>query len=52
MDKTQGVSEAETGLTNLRNKVKLGDIAATLIIQDSTTYAEVTLNAGIKKADS
>jgi len=34
------------GLLNLENKVKIGDVRATLVIQDLTNTAEVTLNAG------
>ena len=34
------------GLLNLENKVKIGDVRATLVIQTLTNTAEVTLNAG------
>lgn len=51
LDKTVGVRDSEVGLTTLRNKVKKGAIAATLVIQDSPSHADVTLNAGIKRAD-
>jgi len=37
---------AERGLLNLENKVKIGDVRATLVIQTLTNTAEVTLNAG------
>lgn len=36
----------ERGLLNLENKVKIGDVRATLVIQALTYTAEVTLNAG------
>ena len=37
---------AQLGLSNLENKVKIGDVRATLVIQALTNTAEVTLNAG------
>ena len=43
---TVGRATAERGLTTLENKVKVGDVRATLVIQTLTDAAEVTLNAG------
>lgn len=43
---TVGRATAEMGLTTLENKVKVGDVRATLVIQTLTDAAEVTLNAG------
>ena len=38
--------QAIEGLARLENKVKLGDIRATLIVQSLEDTADVTLNAG------
>lgn len=38
--------EAEAGLARLENKVKVGTIRATLIIQSLQDTADVTVNAG------
>jgi len=43
---TVGRTEAERALTTLENKVKVGDVRATLVIQTLTNAADVTLNAG------
>ena len=54
LDKNQGIPAVQSAISTLQNKVKVGEIAATLIVQDtvSSSTAEVTLNAGIKNTDS
>ena len=44
--------QATQGLDLLEEKVKLGDIRATLVIQDKQDYADITLNAGTKQETS
>ena len=41
--------QATRGLDDLEEKVKLGDIRATLVVQDKEDYADITLNAGTKQ---
>ena len=41
--------QARRGLDGLEEKVKLGDIRATLVIQDKEDSADITLNAGTKQ---
>ena len=40
---------ARQGLADLEEKVKLGEIRATLVIQDKEDTADITLNAGTKR---
>lgn len=48
VDKNFDRVEAERALRGLSDKVKLGDIRATYIAQDSTDNTLVTLNSGVK----
>ena len=51
MNKNADRPNAEKGLDQLEEKVKLGELRCTLIINDLENSAEVTLNAGVRKDD-
>ena len=49
MDYNSDRVQAVQGVDTLEEKVKLGDVRATLVIQDKQDYADITLNAGTKR---